>query len=163
MPDKYEKDAEFLEKARFITDTPEFQGMKATQHHNDSIFNHTLRVAYLAYRLGHKTGANESELLRGALLHDFYLYNWRDKDRIVSHGWMHPRIALENARRLFSPITEREENIIFSHMWPFNPRTLPRFKESLIVSFSDKAVATGEIIVMFFNFIGRIFQKILAR
>jgi len=152
MTDRYLKDARFLELVEPYVSTPEFQSLKNSKHHIDSIFNHTLRVAYKAYRLGKVFKASEIELLRGALFHDLYFHDWRDEEFLYNHGWTHPGIALGNARKLFGPLTSREEDIIATHMWPFNFRSFPSYKESFIVTFSDKWVATGEIMLMVVDF-----------
>ncbi|HAP42543.1 MAG: hypothetical protein A2087_13900 [Spirochaetes bacterium GWD1_61_31] len=154
--DKYLKDAEFLAKIEPYIKRPEFQRLKNSQHHNDSVYSHTLRVAYKAWRVGKHFSQHPDELLRAALFHDLYFHDWREKEFIICHGWVHPVIALKNARELFGPITEREANAISSHMWPFNFTNPPRFREALIVTFSDRSVATGEVVVMFFNWIKRL-------
>jgi uncharacterized protein len=155
MQDKYLKDEEFLSKIASVRDSEAFQRLKRTQHHNDSVYSHTLRVAYLAYRMGRRLKADEATLIRGALFHDLYFHDWREKEHIINHGWTHPYIALDNARAHFAPLSEQEAHIISSHMWPFNIANPPRSKEALIVALSDKIVASGEVVVMFFNFIAR--------
>jgi len=160
---RYLKDDLYLQKIEPIISTEPFQRLRETKHHNDSIYDHTLRVAYKAYRLGRLFKAREEELLRGALFHDLYFHNWRDKEYIINHGWVHPKIALKNARELYPPVTEREANIISSHMWPFNFTNPPRYKEALIVAFSDKWVATGEVILMFLDTIKQGFISIFKR
>ena len=152
MAERYEEDTRFLELIEPYVSNPEFLKLKNTKHHNDSVYNHTLRVAYKAFRTGRFFKANEKELLRGALFHDLYFHDWRDKEFIHNHGWTHPGIALNNARKLFGPLTEREEDMISSHMWPFNFKSFPSCKESLILTFSDKWVATGEIALMVVDF-----------
>jgi uncharacterized protein len=77
---------------------------------------------------------------RGAILHDFFLYDWRDHDepdlhRKKFHGVEHPLIALANAKKHFS-VNEIEEDIIKKHMWPLTI-VPPKYKESFIVSFID--------------------------
>lgn len=164
MLNRYRKDSVFMEKIEPIISSEPFLRLKETKHHNDSIYDHTLRVTYKAYRTGKLLKADEAALLRGALFHDLYFHNWRDKEYIFNHGWTHPVIALKNARELYPPVTEKEANIISSHMWPFNVKNPPRSKEALIVAFADKWVATGEVILMFlgplFRFPGTVFKKV---
>ena len=149
------KDEAFLALVAPIVETEAFGRLKLTQHHNDSVYSHTMRVAYRAYRIGRRWGADEKALIRGALFHDLYFHDWREKEHILNHGWTHPFIALENAKRHFPPLTDHEANIISSHMWPFNIANPPRSKEALIVSLSDKIVASAEVVLMFFNFVRR--------
>ena len=83
----------------------------------------------------------------GALLHDFFLYDWRNHDapdlpREKYHGIEHPRIALKNAEKYF-PLNEIERDIIVKHMWPLTLMP-PRYKESFIVTFADKYLSSKE-------------------
>ena len=83
-------------------------------------------------------------MLIGAILHDYYLYDWRqDRSRLKGHANNHPGIAIENAIRDFD-ISEEVKAVIKSHMWPINIRTFPNTKEARIVSLADKAVTIGE-------------------
>lgn len=162
MLDAYKHDDEYMRAVAPIIGTEAFQRLKKSQHHNDSVYDHTLRVAYRAWRLGRAWKADEASLLRGALFHDLYFHDWREPEHIVNHGWTHPFIALDNARKHFGPVSELEANIISSHMWPFNPRNPPRSKEALIVALADKSVASGEVVLMFFNFIARSFRRVFG-
>ena len=51
------------------------------QHGNTSCLLHSIAVAYFSYRVSKilKLNVHEEELIRGALLHDFYLYDWHAK------------------------------------------------------------------------------------
>lgn len=160
--DAYLDDTAFMEKIAAVIADPAFQRLKLTQHHNDSVYCHTLRVTYHAWRMGARWGADEEAILRGALFHDLYFHDWRDREHLLNHGWTHPNIALENARRHFPPLSELEENIISSHMWPFNIGNPPRSREAFIVGISDKLVATGEVILMFVNFMRRSLARLRA-
>ena len=54
------------------------------------------------------------------------------------HGFVHAREALENSRNTFPDLMNKKvENIILRHMFPLNI-TLPKYKESWIVSLMDK-------------------------
>lgn len=48
----------------------------------------------------------------------------------------HPKIALENSKKLFD-LNEKEKDIILKHMWPLT-LSLPKYKESFIVTLADK-------------------------
>ena len=115
--------------------------MRAYIQHGDlSIYDHAVNVAWTSFSLSRKLGlkVDERSLLRGALLHDFYLYDWHvpDENRKRFHGFHHPRTALRNARAHF-PINRVEEDIILKHMWPLTPK-LPRYRESWVVLMADK-------------------------
>ena len=92
------------------------------QHGNMTVNNHCIDVAKYSLAISKKLGipCSRRELVRGALLHDYFLYDWHDKDhRDVKnlHGFYHPGIALRNAAREYK-LTPRERDIIKKHMWP---------------------------------------------
>lgn len=109
------------------------------QHANISCLEHSISVAYYSYCLSRKLNLNVDcrSIIRGALLHDFFLYDWHvTKNPRGLHGFKHPLTALENAEEHFA-LNDREKDIIVKHMWPLT-LTPPRYKEALIVSLSDK-------------------------
>lgn len=115
------------------------------QHGDISCLEHSIRVAYYSYALAIKLGLNINvkSLIRGALLHDFFLYDWHIKGgRKGLHGFRHPRIALDNANRLFT-LDKIEEDIIIKHMFPLTVIP-PKYKESILVCLVDKYCSLGE-------------------
>ena len=60
------------------------------------------------------------------------------------HGIEHPKIALQNATKHFS-LNDIEKDIVVKHMWPLT-LVPPKFKESFIVSFADKYLASKEYV-----------------
>ena len=110
------------------------------QHGTMTTYDHAVNVAWTSYRLAKKLRlrVDERSLVRGALLHDFYLYDWhvRDEGRKRFHGFHHHRTAHRNALRYFK-LNEIEEDIILKHMWPLTLK-LPRYRESFVVTLSDK-------------------------
>jgi uncharacterized protein len=119
------------------------------QHGNVTVYEHCIHVALCAIKLNRKLGimARERELVRGALLHDYFLYDWHNADAPGNthpklHGFYHPGIALRNATRDFA-LSEREKDIIRKHMWPLtlNP---PRCREAWVVCLADKYSSTLE-------------------
>jgi uncharacterized protein len=122
-----------------ILNHPYFTGMKKYPHHGSiSCHAHTLRVTEHAFQLAKGRGVNLVSLIRGALLHDFYLYDWHGGGPSF-HGLKHPALALANAAECFN-LNEVESDIIKKHMFPLTP-ALPLFQESLIVSAADKIAA----------------------
>ena len=118
------------------------------QHGQTSTLEHVAAVAYLSLALVRRLGlrCDESALVRGALLHDYYLYDWHDHDAAPDawHGFTHPRHALRNAERDFPDLTDLERDIISHHMFPLVPSP-PRHVEALVVSLVDKACSTVEV------------------
>ena len=133
-----------------VLSSKKFQGLKKhIQHGNVTVYEHCIHVALFALKINRKFGLNckERDLVRGALLHDYFLYDWHDAEAPGNihpklHGFYHPGIALKNAIKDYS-LTEREMDIIRKHMWPLtlNP---PRCREAWIVCLADKYSSTLE-------------------
>ena len=140
---------EYYEIIQDIDGHEEFMKLKDYFHHNSSIYEHVQKVAYLSYRICKFLKLDYHSAARGAILHDFFLYDWRNHDvpdlsREKFHGIEHPAIALANAKKYFS-LNEIEEDIIKKHMWPLT-LVVPKYKESFIVSFADKYLSSKEFI-----------------
>lgn len=117
------------------------------QHGKTSVYRHSVSVAYLSYRLAKRLHlkVNYRSLLRGALLHDYFLYDWHAPipERFL-HGYYHPGRALNNAKKHFE-LNSLEEDIIKNHMFPMTI-WLPKSKEAVIVSLVDKYISTVETV-----------------
>ena len=115
------------------------------QHGVTTIFQHSINVACVSCKIAEKyhLDVDYYALIRGALLHDYFLYDWHVKDRSHRfHGFTHPRRALENADKEFQ-LTETERNMIYCHMFPLTPIP-PSTKEAWIVCAADKICALSE-------------------
>lgn len=117
------------------------------QHGTTDCFTHSICVAYMALRVTqalHIRNVDKKSLVRGCLLHDFFLYDWHDKHSACKlHTLMHPIIALHNAEQEFE-LNKIERDIIRKHMFPLC-FPLPKYKESYIISIADKCCAASEI------------------
>lgn len=117
------------------------------QHGDTSVLIHCVAVAFysmLALDILH-VRYDRRALIRGALLHDFFLYDWHRRQRArrePMHAFSHPGCALQNARALVS-LTPLEENIILRHMFPVTP-VPPKSREGLTVCLIDKLCALHE-------------------
>lgn len=104
-------------------------------------------MAYWSFRTAKTIGIRSRlpELTRGALLHDYFHYDWRvSRPRSGGlHGFDHPREALENAEAAFGPLSRVERDCVLRHMWPLTSIP-PRYGESLLVCLADKAVSLYE-------------------
>lgn len=119
---------------------------KYIQHGNTSTYLHCIQVAYHSYCLANRLPFRYDirSVVRGAMLHDFYLYDWHIPDPSHRlHGYVHPGFALKNARRYFK-LNQIEEDIIRTHMWPLTLTKLPIYKESLLVCLVDKFCSLAE-------------------
>ena len=114
-------------------------------HRGSNCYMHSFRVARKAIRLGLKKKKVDLEaILVAAILHDYYLYDWRqDRSKLKHHGQRHPYIAAEQAKRDFG-VDELVQTIIKSHMWPMNFKEYPKTKEAKVLSICDKGVAIRE-------------------
>jgi uncharacterized protein len=130
----------------------EFQKIKEIDHHGNGLYEHSVSVAYHAYRVAKILGRDYESVARGALLHDFFIESWHGKkinstgiQRIKDmHGFSHPKTALVNAKKHFY-INKRQEDMIVKHMFPLTP-VPPIYLESWIVTVVDKIVATREMV-----------------
>lgn len=118
------------------------------QHGDVSVYEHVVAVAVESCRMAdalarHGIAVDRPSLVRGALLHDYFLYDWHDPDPSHRlHGFRHPFFALRNAEDDFT-LDERERNIIARHMFPLVP-VPPTCREAWIVCGADKLVALRE-------------------
>lgn len=152
MPDttSYEDyDKEFLDIVGPIINHEEVQKMKQfNQHSNTTCFDHCMQVSYYCYLIGKKLNLDYVSLARAAMLHDFFLYDWRERQRhrvkgfFNQHAFLHGKIAYRKARRYFD-LNKREKDIIENHMWPVTV-FLPRYKETYVIMLVDKYCAMGE-------------------
>ena len=117
------------------------------QHGKVSVYDHTINVTIHALKIvkKFKIKVDERSLIRGCLLHDYFLYDWHDNDKSHRlHGFRHAKFAYNNATKEYD-LNKVEKNMILTHMFPLNLR-LPRYKESIILCIADKIVATKETI-----------------
>lgn len=111
------------------------------QHGSMTVNDHVWSVARCSLVLSDRLHipCNRRALIRGALLHDYFLYDWHVPDKEnphTLHGFYHPRIALRNASREYK-LTSREKDIIKKHMWPLT-MVPPKCREAWIVTTADK-------------------------
>lgn len=119
--------------------------MNLPQHGTVTVYLHSVGVAWCSLRLAQLMGieVDEKALVRGALLHDYFLYDSHMKERWHRFHWLrHPAYALDNALRDFQ-LTPREQEIIRRHMFPLTP-VAPRCREAAIVCLADKFCAFME-------------------
>lgn len=125
------KNSRMLESGRYM------------QHGCTSVFRHSVSVAHYSLYLAWKMHipVDEKALIRGALLHDYFLYDWHEKDDSHKwHGFHHARKALEDFK-----LNEIERDIIACHMFPLNIRP-PKYRESWLVCYADKVCSGLETV-----------------
>ena len=148
---EYKVAKEVFSLGRDIILTDEAQDMKNyIQHGTTSVFEHALAVAKFSVIFAinleslFNVRIDRESLVRGALLHDYFLYDWHkpSEKRRGLHGFTHPSIACENAIRDFN-ITPIEQDIIKHHMFPLT-FFCPHSWEGWIVCMADKWCALCE-------------------
>lgn len=122
------------------------------QHGTTPVRSHSIHVARSSLVISRKLKirCNQRVLVRGALLHDYFLYDWHDKEYVNPsklHGFYHPGIALRNASTEYR-LSDLEKDIIKKHMWPMTV-VPPRCREAWIVTVADKYCSMQEIIRAF--------------
>ncbi|MBO0475801.1 HD domain-containing protein [Vagococcus sp. DIV0080] len=143
----WQEDAEYVELVKDLMYTDEVQELaQFPQHHYSNRLEHSISVSYRSYLLAKKWNGDVRATARAGLLHDLFFYDWREqKSDEGSHAYVHPRIALENARKL-TEISKLEEDIIVKHMFGATIAP-PKYKESYIVTLVDKYCACEEVFV----------------
>lgn len=119
------------------------------QHGNTTVLRHSVAVAWFSLYLAGKlrVPVHKEELVRGALLHDYFLYDWHEKDESHRlHGFRHPYTALRNAMEIYD-LTPIEQDIIKRHMFPLTPIP-PRYRESVLVCIADKICSAYETLYL---------------
>ena len=149
---KYQKHRELnmklKEHAEDILNSEKFKStIEYMQHGSIPVHRHCIDVAKQSLLISKtlRLKINERELVRGALLHDYFLYDWHDKNREGfkhGHGFYHANVALKNAKEDYD-LSHREQDIIKKHMWPLTV-VPPRYKESWVVTLADKYCSTLE-------------------
>lgn len=140
---------QFLSCIQDLIDSPIVQSMqRITQHVDVNCLDHSLYVSYISFLWCRALGLNYRQAARGALLHDLFLYNQKDRRNFEGrHLLTHPYAALKNAQTHFD-LTELEKDIIVKHMWPITAK-IPKYKESLLVGLADKFCALSEMLFIY--------------
>ena len=139
MQNKYLENSEFYSIIKDLIENSTVQEMKKYRHHFEtSCFDHCVCVSYYAYKMAKKWNADYKSAARAGMLHDLFLYDWRKPrpDGKGLHAFRHPRIALNNAMKIFN-LNKVEQDAILKHMWPLTV-VLPKYKVSYIITIADK-------------------------
>ncbi len=138
---------EFHEYVKDLTTSDTVMQMDNYMQHGDiTTLEHVIAVSYTAFILAKKWNADVRSAVRGAMLHDLYLYDWHIKTpehTPLTHTFNHPKTSVANAKKYFDP-TEKELKIVRSHMWPLTLFHMPTSKEAFILTLADKYCAWNE-------------------
>lgn len=139
---------EFFSIIKDLIENPKVKEMRIfNQHATTSCYQHCMQVAYYTYLVCKKWKLDYVSATRGAMLHDLFLYDWHTYERPIKtwktqHAFLHPKVALKNATKIFN-LNTIEQDVILNHMWPVTIR-FPHYKETVIVTFADKYSACRE-------------------
>lgn len=140
--DEADMDPDYVDAVRDLLCEEHVRAMATLPHHDASVLDHSLQVSQVAFVVAQRYGLDAVSAARGALLHDFFLYDWQ-KEKVPHHATGHAKTALANARKYFD-LNEVEADCILTHMWPLS-RHFYRYRESFIVSLIDKFVSAHEM------------------
>ena len=139
-----EQEKEYFHKiADEIISHPHFALLKnQIAHGKTTVYDHSISVALECYKyaLSRKLVLDYPSFIRGALLHDYYFYDWHNNKSFTFHGLKHNHTALKNAKKDFV-LNKKEKGIIINHMFPLTIFHFPKSKEAWIVCRIDKKVA----------------------
>lgn len=170
-------DSEIQRLAGDILKHPRFLQLLQLQHHGaeNSVYDHSVAVAQAAYAIARRmrlSGDETASVVRAALLHDFFGYDWHSERfrRFVRHysgfrrlthmhGFIHGHIAAARAKRVFG-LSDRECDAIARHMFPLAP--IPRSRIAWIVTLADKAVASREVTLAAGDYIALAYHRVFA-
>ncbi len=135
------RDLEFARIISPVLKIEEFNQLKFITHHGITRYDHSMRVAYLSYKISKILHLDYKEVTIAALLHDFFLDEVKNESS-TNRLRLHPQYAVKNASKYFD-LTEKQIDIISTHMFPvtFTP---PKYIESWIVDFLDDVAALYE-------------------
>ena len=85
-----EKEAKFNTLSKEILSCSDYDLLKSFMAHGRiTLYTHSIDVARLSLKLAGNKDIDEEDLVKGALLHDFYLYDWHDARIDVPLSQMH--------------------------------------------------------------------------
>lgn len=149
------KDTKLVDEfAKCIEDLLELEDVKQlenfSQHLNTSRLEHSISVAFYGFLMCKKLKLDYKSAARAGLLHDLFLYDWREEKQPEGHhAFAHPVIALRNAMQN-TELNSVEQDAILNHMWPLS-KSFPKHRVSYIVSLADKYCAIAEVTTQISN------------
>ncbi len=136
-------DISFDNIANDIINTNKFNDLKKESHHGLTRYIHVMRVSKFTYKICKFCHFDYVSATRAALLHDYFTEADFNGTKGIKKGIDHPHIAYKNALKEFE-LNEKEKNAITAHMFPLGT-TIPKYKESWVLTLVDKGVATYEL------------------
>ncbi len=107
-------------KLRYLENAGRFNETKNYIQHGSYLSMHIVSMSHVySVRIAKwlPIQVNLDALVIGALLHDYFLYDWHDGKGRHFHGFTHPECAFRNAERDYT-LSPAVKNIIIRHMFP---------------------------------------------
>ena len=139
------------------------ESMKTFSHHKEvNTHFHSVYVSYCVYRACEALGVkDEADIIRASLLHDFYLYEWYTVKHDEYHIFYHPKESVKNIIGHFGSLTDKQRDMILSHMFPI-AKKMPNSVGAWLLTGADKYCAMSDYITKSKNFVG-IYDEINRR
>lgn len=138
---------EFIESISDILNIEDVQQLRDYhQHFKTTRYQHSINVAYYTFMICRKLNLDEISGARAGMLHDLYLYDWKNKEQPIEgrHSVVHPQVALSTAKQHFE-VNDIMADAIVHHMWPMSIH-MPKSKEGWVLQAVDKYCAVAEIV-----------------
>lgn len=144
----WENDSDYMALIEDLIENEELLKLdEITHHHYTTRLIHSIFVSYVSYRIAKRLKLNVRAVARAGLLHDFF-HEGREEIAAMeagSHNFVHPKLAVKNAETI-TELSELEKDIILKHMFLTTTGVgLPRYKESMVVTWVDKYCAINEV------------------
>jgi len=155
---KLENEQRYIDKYIELTGDllrhPDVQAMKTYNHHREVTTHfHSMYVSYTVMKMCEALHPSEErEIVRAALLHDFYLYEWYTEKHEEKHIWYHPKQSVKNIEARFGKLSDMQRNMILAHMFPMSYET-PSSLGAWLLTAADKRCATNDYFGISRNFI----------
>lgn len=133
------KEISFENIAQDIIYKSKYKELKNISHHGLNRYIHIMRVSKYTYKISKFLKLDYVSATRAALLHDYFTESSNNKEVFANHA----HIASSNASKDYG-LNIKEQNAIESHMFPLG-KTLPKYKESWVLTLVDKTVAIYEM------------------
>ncbi|MGN0526687.1 MAG: HD domain-containing protein [Acutalibacteraceae bacterium] len=112
---------QFIALCRDLLKNKYVVSMKNYNHHGTiNTHFHSVYVAYTVMKICNILGTDKiEEVVRAALLHDFYLYDWHIVKHDELHAWYHPKESVRNIEKYnIIPLSTMQKEMIMHHMFP---------------------------------------------
>lgn len=127
--------------------------MYYNQHGRMNTLLHCMNVSYTSYKICQCLNIDPYDVVRAAILHDFYLYDWHKAKSIWQHALLHSSKVVRNIEKYHLPLNKKQKKMILSHMFPLAP--IPSSLGGWILTLADKYCTCIEV----FDFSGKIYSR----